>query len=40
MGHIDDALERGFSLDEVAPPRAASDAELVGLMSVALGRRA
>ena len=36
----DDALERGFSLDEVAPPRAGSDAELVGLMTVNLGRRA
>ena len=36
----DDALERGFSLDEVAPPRASSDAGLVGLMSVTLGRRA
>ena len=36
----DDALERGFSLDEVAPPRAASDEALVGLMTVHLGRRA
>ncbi|AKC87881.1 hypothetical protein [Pseudoxanthomonas suwonensis] len=36
----EDALERGFSLDEVAPPRAGSDAELVGLMSVSLGRQA
>ncbi|KAF1684991.1 hypothetical protein B1992_13815 [Pseudoxanthomonas broegbernensis] len=36
----DDALERGFSLDEVAPPRAGSDAELVGLMSVSLGKQA
>ena len=36
----DDALERGFSLDELAPPRASSDAGLVGLMSVTLGRRA
>jgi len=36
----DDALERGFSLDEVAPPRAASDAELVGRMTVTLGRPA
>lgn len=36
----DDALERGFSLDEVAPPRAGSDEELVGLMRVTLGRQA
>ena len=36
----DDALERGFSLDELAPPRPSSDAGLVGLMSVTLGRRA
>ena len=36
----DDALERGFSLDEVAPPRAGSDGELVRMMTVALGRRA
>ena len=36
----DDALEHGFSLDEIAPPRAPSDEELVGLMSVSLGRRA
>ena len=36
----DDALEHGFSLDEVAPPRARSDAELVALMSISLGRRA
>lgn len=36
----DDALERGFSLDEVAPPRADSDEALVGLMRVALGRQA
>lgn len=36
----DDALERGFSLDEIAPPRAGSDDELVGLMTVQLGRRA
>jgi hypothetical protein len=36
----DDALERGFSLDEVAPPRATDDDALVGLMTVNLGRRA
>ena len=36
----EDALERGFSLDEVAPPRAPGDAALVGLMTVNLGRRA
>lgn len=36
----DDALERGFSLDELAPPRAVDDAALVGVMSVNLGRRA
>lgn len=36
----DDALERGFSLDEIAPPRAGNDAELAGLMAVSLGRRA
>ena len=30
----------GLSLDELAPPRASSDAGLVGLMSVTLGRRA
>jgi hypothetical protein len=36
----DDALERGFSLDEIAPPRADSDEALVGLMAVNLGRRA
>lgn len=36
----DDALERGFSLDEIAPPRADSDEELVGQMTVNLGRRA
>ncbi|MCA0198465.1 MAG: hypothetical protein LCH59_10160 [Proteobacteria bacterium] len=36
----DDALERGFSLDEVAPPRANGDAALAGLMSVTLGRQA
>ncbi len=36
----EDALERGFSLDEVAPPRASGDEALVGLMTVTLGRRA
>ncbi|KAF1702055.1 hypothetical protein [Pseudoxanthomonas suwonensis] len=36
----DDALERGFSLDEVAPPRAEDDESLVRLMTVDLGRRA
>lgn len=36
----DDALERGFSLDEVAPPRAGDESGLAGLMSVNLGRRA
>ena len=36
----EDALERGFSLDEVAPPRAGDDAGLAGLMSASLGRRA
>ncbi|UWX04599.1 hypothetical protein H1235_07835 [Pseudoxanthomonas sp. NC8] len=36
----EDALERGFSLDEVAPPRADSDEELVAQMTVNLGRRA
>ena len=36
----EDALERGFSLDEVAPPRASDEDGLAGLMSVSLGRRA
>lgn len=36
----EDALERGFSLDELAPPRADSDDELVAQMTVNLGRRA
>jgi hypothetical protein len=36
----DDALEHGFSLDEVAPPRADSDEALLPLMNVSLGRRA
>ncbi len=36
----DDALARGFSLDEVAPPQAASDEALVPLMVHQLGARA
>lgn len=36
----DDALARGFSLDEVAPPQAASDEDLVPLMVRQLGARA
>ncbi len=36
----DDALERGFSLDEVAPPRAGSDEQLVPHMTLNLGRHA
>ncbi len=36
----EDALERGFSLDEVAPPRAADDDSLVPMMTLNLGRRA
>lgn len=36
----DDALARGFSLDEVAPPQAASDEALVPLMVQQLGARA
>ena len=36
----DDALARGFSLDEVAPPQAASDEDLVPLMVRRLGARA
>ena len=36
----DDALARGFSLAEIAPPRAASDAELPPRMWVQLGARA
>jgi hypothetical protein len=36
----DDAVERGFSLDEVSPPRAASDEALLPLMTVSLGRQA
>lgn len=36
----DDALARGFSLDEVSPPRASNDAALRGLMVQSLGARA
>ena len=36
----DDALARGFSLDEVAPPQAANDEDLVPLMVRQLGARA
>ena len=36
----DDALARGFSLDEVAPPQAASDEALVPLKVHQLGARA
>lgn len=36
----DDALARGFSLDEVAPPQAANDEDLVPLMVRRLGARA
>ena len=36
----EDALARGFSLHEVQPPQAASDAELHGRMVQSLGRRA
>lgn len=36
----DDALARGFSLDDVAPPQAASDEDLVPLMVRQLGARA
>ena len=36
----DDALERGFSLDEVAPPRGDDDATLRSGMVQTLGRRA
>lgn len=36
----DDALARGFSLGEVAPPRADNDAALRGLMVQSLGARA
>lgn len=36
----EDALARGFSLDEVSPPRADNDESLRGLMVQELGRRA
>ena len=36
----DDALARGFSLNDVAPPQAASDEALVPLMVHQLGSRA
>ena len=36
----DDALERGFSLDEVSPPSAQDDNALRGLMMQQLGKRA
>ena len=36
----DDALARGFSLDEVSPPRAENDAALRNLMVQSLGARA
>ena len=36
----DDALERGFSLDEVSPPSAQDDTALRGLMMQQLGKRA
>ena len=36
----EDALERGFSLAEITPPHAGSDAELRGLMVRSLGSRA
>ena len=36
----DDALARGFSLDEVSPPRAENDAALRHLMVQSLGARA
>jgi hypothetical protein len=36
----DDALVRGFSLNEVSPPRADDDAALRGLMVQSLGARA
>ena len=36
----EDALARGFSLHEVQPPQAASDAELRGRMVQSLGGRA
>lgn len=36
----EDALQRGFSLDEVSPPRAADDQSLRALMVQSLGARA
>lgn len=36
----DDALARGFSLDEVSPPRADNDVALRALMVQSLGARA
>lgn len=36
----EDALERGFDLDEIRPPQGADDAALRSLMFVALGRSA
>lgn len=36
----EDALERGFSLDEIAPPRAENDEALRPLMARSLGARA
>lgn len=36
----EDALERGFDLDEVRPPQAGSDEALRGMMFVSLGGRA
>jgi len=36
----EDALARGFSLDEVSPPRAENEAELRHLMVQSLGARA
>jgi hypothetical protein len=36
----DDALARGFSLQEVSPPQAGDDAQLRGLMLQTLGARA
>lgn len=36
----DDALARGFSLTEIAPPRARDDASLRALMVQSLGARA
>lgn len=36
----EDALERGFSLSEIAPPQAEHDEQLRGLMIQTLGARA